>query len=139
MPNNWFSALILLISAVGGAGGIVGVLTMRRTNQKIHSESELNAATAEQVRANAGVVISQAALDQMNAAIESSKRDAARALEESQKNDELESRLDELEGVVRDYRRAAEEHRRWDVQVAKELRSRGGTVSDPPPLFPTPA
>lgn len=127
--TTWWQVVLLIIGAIGGVGGLVALLTINQTRRKIGSEADSN-------MVNSGVVVSQAAINQMNAAIQQSQRDATKALEYATKNDLLEKRVDELEGEHRSWRRAAEEHKIWDQEMVAEVTRLGGTPKNPPPLYP---
>ena len=125
-----WTIIVLVIGALGGSAGIVAILTVGAQRKKLGADADLT-------QVNAGVVVSQAALDQMNAAIQQSQRDAAKALDLATRNDSLEKRVDELEDLIRQFSRNAREHQAWDQSMVIQLRALGGNPTDPPPLFPS--
>lgn len=127
--NSPWSIIAIALGSFGGVGGLVALLTVGSQKRRLGTQADGDVVQS-------GVVVTQAALDQMQAAIAQSARDSKRALEESRKNDQLEARVDELESEHRRYVRNAEEHRRWDDEMVLEVRRLGGHPKDPPPLFP---
>jgi chromosome segregation ATPase len=132
----WYLIPLMILGAIGGATGIIALLTLPLTRKKMGSDITQTDAKTETERANQGVILSTAALAQMEQAIRRAESlQSERDTDKNRMND-LEDRIDELESEHRRYIRNAEDHAAWDKLMVKELRERGFTPPDPPPLFP---
>lgn len=120
--------VLAMFGAIGGVGGIVALLQSPAMRRKLGAE-------AESTTISAGSVVTKAALDQMNAAIEQSQRDSKRALDAMHRVDELERQVDELEAHQRLARISAAEHQIWDKMAQEELNKRGANMPPPPSLI----
>lgn len=124
----WPTIVVAVIGTLGGATGIVTLITVGPTRRKM-------AADTDSTYLGAGMQVSEAALRQMNAAIEQARRDREWAARLLAKVDVLEVKIDDLEDHQRRAQRAAEAHRDWDTLAQREINSRGGNLPPPPELI----
>lgn len=110
------------IGAIIGAGGLgTGVVALLKAKPE-----------ARKITADAAQVIQDASADWVLAVSEDLKelRRKVAVLEKERADRE---RYD----VVQERRLRI--HERWDIDMAEQIRRLGGTVTDPPPLYPDPA
>lgn len=125
--------IVTLLVGLGGLSGIVAFVMLYPRIRKLQADTTKVEHDMEIAEIDAAAVLSSAALQQMNAALERAQR-AEGALIEVRK------RLDAVESWIQDYRDVAQLHVAWDHNRIRDLIEHCGFDEDkipmPPPLIP---
>lgn len=112
---TWQTIVALLVALASLGTAVAALLRIGPDRQKVGAE-------VRHQDTDGAVVLSNAALAQMQAAID--------------KADRAEERLGIVEGRMDQLEQLARAHQRWDQQAVSVVRQLGGHLPPPPPLLP---